>query len=221
MVAISEETHLPSRRAIFCFTMVLSGCFMMFTQEPDQFLRHRKLSVAEDPGTVPEAVPEHMHAARKYRSLNTLSEVQMMQCDKPIVTYDSTPPQADEKFNCNYQHTIAKANSCGEIKIPEDYDPWVWECHLKDRLFSRISRFQLNECAFGALDVGANNGGWVLGVGAYAPKSRYAAVEATPAIYQRMLQNFASNEGKFQTRDLMLNVMDINSLFSNNFDRLS
>lgn len=166
---------------LFFAAMILSWCSTAFA--------------LEDPGTVSAAVDDHMHAAGKYRALKASSEVEMMKCSKPVILYDSAPPQEDEKYNCNYQHPLAQAYSCGEIAIPYDADPWVWECHLKDRVFSRITQHDLRMCAFGALDIGANNGDWILGIGAYAPNSRYAAVEAGPYIYQRMFQNFATNAG--------------------------
>lgn len=115
---------------------------------------------------------------------------------------DTTEAHFEElhgKFVCKdilrHRHNGTKPlKGCGS---PEKYQHWThpltWECRLKERLHSTIVERGLSECAFGILDIGSAGGDWVIALSGFE-YARFAAVEAHPLTFMKLLRNLKVND---------------------------
>ena len=99
-------------------------------------------------------------------------------------------PQCSRMLSAFYSKNIT-LKACGEV--PGFYNPYGWECRLKQPLFDEIMKANMQKCAFGFMDVGALIGDWIVAESLLFDSMKSVAVEAHPHSYLTMKRYFQVN----------------------------
>ncbi|EJK48977.1 hypothetical protein THAOC_32185 [Thalassiosira oceanica] len=92
-------------------------------------------------------------------------------------------PQCSRMLSAFYSKNIT-LKACD--RVTGTYNPYGWECRLKQPLFDEIMNANMQQCAFGFMDVGALIGDWIVAESLLFDSMKSVAVEAHPQTYLAM-----------------------------------